>query len=258
MKNLRVFKTEEEYNKETFSDYLPYVVMTKDDNKLIYRPQTLYNSTNDSDIGNWVDLGLPSGTLWASYDLGAKKKAGHGNIYMWGQTGNGCVSPTDCSWQKSPLNGGYSTANETVIENNKKTFCPNDVLIDKYDAAYQLTKGEGRMPTFQELIELFNNTIKVSTIIGVNEGTHDVMKFVDAIRLSSKTNNKSIIIPAIGYWHEGHEYDNGNFYMWSSDTSGGSGASMTHIKVNQLNGNGSLIIQSMPIIYGTLIRPVKV
>lgn len=256
MKNLRVFKTEEEYNKETFSDYLPYVVMTKDDNKLIYRPQTLYNSTNDSDIGNWVDLGLPSGTLWASYDLGAKKKAGHGNIYMWGQTGNGCVSPTDCSWQKSPLNGGYSTANETVIENNKKTFCPNDVLIDKYDAAYQLTKGEGRMPTILELNELFNNTIKVSTIIGVNEGTHDVMNFVDAIRLSSKTNNKSIIIPAIGYWHGGHEYDKGNFYMWSSNTSGGSGASMVHIKVNQLNG--SLILQSAPIIYGTLIRPVKV
>ena len=49
MKNLRIFKTEEEYNHETFSDYLPYVVMKKDDNKLIYRPQTLYNSNNDSD-----------------------------------------------------------------------------------------------------------------------------------------------------------------------------------------------------------------
>lgn len=254
MKNLRIFKAEEEYNKETFSDYLPYVVMTKDDNKLIYRPQTLYNSTNDSDIGNWVDLGLPSGTLWASYDLGAKKTAGDGNIYMWGQTGKGCGSPSDCSWQKSPLNGGYSTANETVIENNKKTFCSNNVLIDKYDAAYQLTKGEGRMPTLQELNELFNNTIKASTTIYINAG--NVIKSVDAIRLSSKTNNKSIIIPAIGYWHGGHEYDNGSFYMWSSNTSVGSAASMAHIKVNQLNG--SLIIQSMPIIYGTLIRPVKV
>ena len=254
MKNLRIFKAEEEYNKETFSDYLPYVVMTKDDNKLIYRPQTLYNSTNDSDIGNWVDLGLPSGTLWASYDLGAKKTAGDGNIYMWGQTGKGCGSPSDCSWQKSPLNGGYSTANETVIENNKKTFCSNNVLIDKYDAAYQLTKGEGRMPTLQELNELFNNTIKASTTIYIN--ADNVIKSVDAIRLSSKTNNKSIIIPAIGYWHGGHEYDNGSFYMWSSNTSGESAASMAHIKVNQLNG--SLMIQSMPIIYGTLIRPVKV
>lgn len=256
MKNLRIFKTEEEYNQETFSDYLPYVVMTKDDNKLIYRPQTLYNSNNDSDIGDWVDLGLPSGTLWASYDLGAKKKAGYGNIYMWGQTGNGCGSPSDCSWQKSPLNGGYSTANETVIENNKKTFCSNNVLIDKYDAAYQLTKGEGRMPTMTELMELFNNTIKNLTIIDIGDVTPDVMQRVNAIRLSSKINNKSIIIPAIGYWSEGERHDNDNFYMWTSFGSGGIGASLVHVDLDRLNDRPAPT--SSPIIYGTLIRPVKV
>lgn len=216
----------------------------------------MYNSNNDSDIGDWVDLGLPSGTLWASYDLGAKKKAGYGNIYMWGQTGNGCGSPSDCSWQKSPLNGGYSTANETVIKNNKKTFCSNKVLIDKYDAAYQLTKGEGRMPTTLELMELFNNTIKNLTTIDTNPVTPGVMQRVNAIRLSSKINNKSIIIPAIGYWSEGERHDNGNFYMWTSDDFGEIGASMVCIISDQLND--SLALTSSPIIWGTLIRPVKV
>lgn len=216
--------------------------MKKDDNKLIYRPQTLYNSNNDSDIGDWVDLGLPSGTLWASYDLGA-----------WGQTGNGCGSPSDCSWQKSPLNGGYSTANETVIE---KTFCSNNVLIDKYDAAYQLTKGEGRMPTMPELMELFNNTIKNRTTIDINTVTPGVIQRMNAIRLSSKINNKSIIIPAIGYWSEGERHDNDNFYMWTSFNSGGIGASIVHVALDRLNDRPALT--SSPIIWGTLIRPVKV
>ena len=51
MKNLRIFKTEEEYNQETFSDYLPYVVMTKDDNKLIYGELHFF-SKNEKNITN--------------------------------------------------------------------------------------------------------------------------------------------------------------------------------------------------------------
>lgn len=175
---------------------------------------------------------------------------------MWGQTGNGCGSPSDCSWQKSPLNGGYSTANETVIENNKKTFCSNNVLIDKYDAAYQLTKGEGRMPTMPELMELFNNTIKKLIAIAINPVTQGVMQRMNAIMLSSKTNNKSIIMPAIGYWSEGERHDNGNFYMWASSGFGGIGASMVCMLSDRLND--SLALTSSPIICGTLIRPVKV
>ena len=103
---------------------------------------------------------------------------------------------------------------------------------------------------------LFNNTIKNLTIIDTNTVTQGVIQRVNAIRLSSKINNKSIIIPAIGYWSEGERHDNGNFYMWASNDFGEIGASMVGMISDQLNG--SLGLTSSPIICGTLIRPVKV
>ena len=38
----------------------------------------------------YVDLGLPSGTLWASYDIGATKEGEFGDFFMWGE-----VEPKD-------------------------------------------------------------------------------------------------------------------------------------------------------------------
>ena len=34
--------------------------------------------------GQWVDMGLPSGLRWASYNLGASKPEGYGDYYAWG------------------------------------------------------------------------------------------------------------------------------------------------------------------------------
>ena len=35
---------------------------------------------------NYVDLGLPSGTLWATCNVGADTPEGYGNYYAWGET----------------------------------------------------------------------------------------------------------------------------------------------------------------------------
>ena len=35
----------------------------------------------------YVDLGLPSGTLWATCNVGANKPEDYGNYYAWGETG---------------------------------------------------------------------------------------------------------------------------------------------------------------------------
>ena len=34
----------------------------------------------------YVDLGLPSGTLWATCNIGADSPEGFGNYYAWGET----------------------------------------------------------------------------------------------------------------------------------------------------------------------------
>lgn len=41
----------------------------------------------DMPVGTPVDLGLPSGTLWADFNVGASKPSEPGNYYGWGETG---------------------------------------------------------------------------------------------------------------------------------------------------------------------------
>ena len=45
------------------------------------------NGTNDTiDDYGYVDLGLPSGTLWATCNIGANYPWEYGNYYAWGET----------------------------------------------------------------------------------------------------------------------------------------------------------------------------
>ena len=52
-------------------------------------------NTNDSivdhsgtlDGHDFVDLGLPSGTLWATCNVGAEAPEGYGDYFAWGETG---------------------------------------------------------------------------------------------------------------------------------------------------------------------------
>lgn len=39
-----------------------------------------------SDIHEYVDLGLPSGTLWATMNVGAEKPEDYGDYFAWGET----------------------------------------------------------------------------------------------------------------------------------------------------------------------------
>ena len=48
--------------------------------------QTSVSSKTGSDNGHeWVDLGLPSGTKWATCNVGASSPSGNGNYYAWGE-----------------------------------------------------------------------------------------------------------------------------------------------------------------------------
>lgn len=50
----------------------------------------------------YVDLGLPSGTLWATYNVGATSPYEKGDYFAWGE-----VEPReDFSWETAPVDGG--------------------------------------------------------------------------------------------------------------------------------------------------------
>ena len=44
------------------------------------------DNPGDVESGEAVDLGLPSGTKWASWNVGASKPEEYGHYYAWGET----------------------------------------------------------------------------------------------------------------------------------------------------------------------------
>lgn len=83
----------------------------------------------------WVDLGLPSGTKWATCNIGASSPFDYGNYYAWGETST---------------KSSYTKANSKTDERNIPEFSGNTY----YDAA-TANWGKGwRMPNHDEFKEL--------------------------------------------------------------------------------------------------------
>lgn len=72
----------------------------------------------DPDAGLYVDLGLPSGTKWAKYNVGASSETAYGNYFMYGK-GSTSFSASDSAYtgMENPLNSNVDTA--TVMWGSK-------------------------------------------------------------------------------------------------------------------------------------------
>lgn len=148
----------------------------------------------------YVDLGLPSGTLWATKNLGAASLEEYGLYYAWGETtGYPDVSTKQFSW--SDYKFGTSGSLTKYNDSDGKT-----VLDSEDDAVYVATNGIAHMPTKSQLNELYKSTTwEQTTVNGVNG-----VKFTG-------TNDSYIFIPAAGYYTHGSLYGVGSYYhVWSS------------------------------------------
>ena len=108
-------------------------------------------SEPDGIIGGheYVDLGLPSGTLWATYNVGATSPYERGLYFAWGET----EPREDFSWESYKFFEGYEAdpnkGSWAVLENIGTDICGTE-----YDAArYQWGNG-WRLPNEQERYEL--------------------------------------------------------------------------------------------------------
>ena len=116
---------------------------------------------------DYVNLGLPSGTLWATCNVGATTPEGYGDYFAWGET-----RPKDyydwTTYQYS--NGGTSWQNSNLTK-----YCSNSsygyngftdnltTLLPEDDAATANWGSDWRMPTKEEWKELLNNTTHIWT-----------------------------------------------------------------------------------------------
>lgn len=127
--------------------------------------------------GTPIDLGLPSGTLWSSCNLGASTPDGFGYYYAYGDVNGYEFTDThDWSMENWVLNGSdYSAINN---------YAGNAA----YDAATYALGENWRTPNKTQLEELISScSISVTTYNGING------------QLLTGPNGNSIFLPASGY-----------------------------------------------------------
>ena len=154
----------------------------------------------------YVDLGLPSGTLWATCNVGANSPTAYGDYYAWGET----TTKETYSWDTYRYcNGSFTTltkyCNNSSLGNNG--FTDNLTTLEASDDAATANWGVGwRMPTSEELNELKNScTVTWTTLNGVNG------------RLFTGPNGNSIFLPAAGRRFVSDLYGAGSYGdYWSS------------------------------------------
>ena len=107
-----------------------------------------------------VDMGLPSGTQWASCNLGAGAQAEAGYCFAWGEFGPKGIIETP--WYDYRF--GNSEASLTkYTEGDGLT-----VLDAEDDAAIWWLGADWRMPTYEEVVELYENcTFTQTSVNGV-------------------------------------------------------------------------------------------
>lgn len=140
----------------------------------------------------YVDLGLPSGTLWATHNIGAESPEKAGLLFAWGE-----VKPKDESdWSNYRWCGGTddSLIKYTISGIYGASCCvtTDDILelLPEDDPATYFWGNDWQTPSVEQMVELMTECAVTATKInGVN-----VLNF----RASGSLN--SINIPVSGFW----------------------------------------------------------
>ena len=171
-----------------------------------------------------VDLGLPSGTKWASFNLGASKPEEYGDYYAWGETEPYYSSLAPLTW-KEGKEAGYDWSSykwcmgsETTLtkycsysEYGYNGFTDTKTILDlEDDAANVVLGGSWRMPTREEILELYSNCTWTWTDNYKGTGVKG--------QVGTASNGNSIFFSASGQWNGTDLKYVGFFaYYWSSE-----------------------------------------
>lgn len=161
------------------------------------------------EVDQWVDLGLPSGTLWAAWNVGAEKSEDFGLYFAWGETEGyeGITDEKQFSWSDYELCGGSSSTLTKYNNNSSYGTVDNKLVLEQVDDAAYQSDNTCRMPTKADLEELTANTTS----------TWETLNGVNGRRFTSKTNGNSIFVPAAGICNYGSvDYVGSDGDLWSS------------------------------------------
>lgn len=156
-----------------------------------------------------VDLGLPSGTIWASCNVGAKNTWDSGDYFAWGET-----KPKDeYGWDTYKYCGGSGDSQTKYCSDGtcgKDGFTDNlTILLPEDDAATANMGKEWRMPTLADIRELYEKCDWEFT--SDSDGTS-----VSGYVVKSRSNTNSLFLPAAGYNLGSSIGGESRGYYWSS------------------------------------------
>jgi len=163
----------------------------------------------DEDKHEWVDLGLPSGTKWATCNVGANSPEEYGDYFAWGE-----VTPKDVyNWETYRYyNGSYDTMTKYCANSSNGYNGFTDgltELLPEDDAATANWGAPWHMPTHEQQQELMDNCTREWTMQGGVNGT-----------LVTGPNGNTFFLPAAGRrWGDELNYAGGLGGYWSSSLS---------------------------------------
>ena len=212
-------------------------------------------NTNGHDA---VDLGLPSGKMWATSNIGAKAPQASGEYYAWGETA-----------QKKVYN--WSTYKYVQKGQNSSEFITKYQIADEKrgGAWYNNARQFRRMPTQKEWMELYKNCYSVWTpdyngsgvsgwIIYKAKASADKGKTICKGKTQSASYSLSdahIFLPAAGEWsYKSISRGNEECHYWLStlynerSTSDGTSISLQSNYFSSYGGGGRYM--------GRPVRPV--
>lgn len=192
----------------------------------------------------WVDLGLPSGTLWATCNVGAESPEEYGDYFAWGETEPKSVY--DWSTYKW-CNGSEFTLTKycTYSSDGYNGFVDSKTELDpEDDAAYVNWGPSWRMPTVEQLAELCNNCTWTWT-----------QRNGEDCEMVTGPNGNTLFLPAQGQrWNESLDYEGWKGFYWSRTLLNGSSR---HARIIHF-GNGWGSITNIGRCYGFPVRAVRV
>ncbi len=140
----------------------------------------------------FVDLGLPSGLLWAENNVGASSATAEGSYFAWGET----TAKTSFTADNYKFGKDESSYTKYSSKDGKQTLDAED------DAATVALKAPCRTPLKAEFQELLNT--EYTTCTWTTKGS------VNGLEVKSKKNGNSIFLPAYKYSGKNGDY-------WAAD-----------------------------------------
>ncbi len=212
-----------------------------------------------------VDLGLPSGTLWATRNIGAYGVYDRGKFFQWGEI-TSINNDENVNWNSNykPGNVVYTGTSSAACGTESDVMYVDNIINQdamgnwngsiagnsKYDAATVNWGGSWKMPTKAQMDELISKCTWTYT-------NSDVDGVFSGYTVTGKNGN-SIFLPLGGYRHY-MNLDRGSSCgcYWSATVCQNSAAKAYYLtfEINAVSGNAN--VNQEDRIYGFNIRPVS-